>query len=110
MNVAFVMELLGRQWPQPPCPPILLLPGRCLGDTGPTMCDSQHPIRMRTHGEAYLEGLELPLHLLTEALAVFSELPLFGGLSSYILKPSFQLRKSRSTLYKTEPRNYFSHM
>lgn len=49
-----------------------------MGDTGPTVSDIQSPVRIRTHalGEAYLEGLELALHLLTEALAVFPKLPL----------------------------------
>lgn len=50
----------------------------------------------------YLEGLELALHLLREALTVLSKLPLLGGLSDCVLKPSFQLRKSRSPFYKTE--------
>lgn len=53
--------------------------------------------------EPHLEGLELALHLLTEALAVLSELPLLGGLGSRILQPSFQLRRSRATFYKTVP-------
>lgn len=55
---------------------------------------------MHAHGKPYLEGLELALHLLREALAVFSELPLLGGLGSSILKPGFQLGKADLLLIK----------
>lgn len=65
------------------------------------MLDSQHRghVHART-GKPYLEGLELALHLLTEALAVFSELPLLRGLGSCVLKPSFQLGKADLLLVK----------
>lgn len=55
-------------------------------------------------GEHYLEGLQLALHLLAEALAVLPQLPLFGGLGSGVLKLSFQLEKGRSAFIKPQYR------
>lgn len=90
------MKAVRNWWPHPPLPPILLLP-RELWETLAEPCLQARA--RHTREKPYLEGLELALHLLTEALAVLAKLPLLGGLGSRILKPSFQLRKKADLLF-----------
>lgn len=63
------------------------------GDAIPTVRISHRTGRTGVPGRLYLEGLELTLHLLGEALAVLAKLALPGGLGNGFLELRFQLQK-----------------